>query len=395
MKKNKRLLGIKNPDALDFIVAIIFGIVTIGAIWLGAFISMNKAYLNSQIAWQNFVDAFVLKFEQKFTWQGLVSSIIIYLGASSAVVLILASLIKRSFRGIVGAINVCLCAIGGVLFFNFFCVFANPIQTKITGIFPIGLIVICVFLLYCAKLSIDLSISYMNEKNQKPEEPQVQYVYVNNPAPQSYDEDYNSYNDEYFKQYDNYDNYQDEEEPVEDELDNYEEYIVESINGEPATVEVVETQPEEEEPEEILDIEPVEIKTVEFKQESGLKAINVLKLTFEEKLKRASKDVRVHFKELKQYFEEIGFKCKITKHGAIFYHRNIKQAVITVSGKSALRVYYKLDYYKYVDSSIPLIYVPDVKKYEKTPVYLKVKSELSVRRAKQLMDDIKSNIENE
>lgn len=455
MKKNRKLLGIKNPDALDFVLAIIFGIVTVGALWLGIFISTNKAYLISDKAWHNFVDAFTLKFGTTFTWHSLVTSCVIYLGAVSALVLVFASLIKKSFRGIVGAINVVLCAAAGALFFNFFYMFLNPTVTKITGIFPIGIFITCVFLLFFGKLSIDLSISYMNDKGQNEEPQPVQYIYINNPE-ETYDEDYNSYENETFEEFERLDEEPTQElvaeeqleetpveevteepveevkeEPVQEDLDV--EYIVESNNGEPATVEevrrveepveetpveqpveeniedenieyiveskngeaTVEAKEIEEEVEEPVVITPVELKTVEIKQESGLKAIQARKLNFEEKLVRASKEVRVNYKELKNYFEELGFKCKIAKNGAIFYHKNIKQAVITVSGKSALRVYYKLDYYKYVDSSIPLTYVPDVRKYEKTPVYIKVKSDLSVRRAKQLMDDVKLNTENE
>ena len=133
MKKKKRILGIKNPDALDVVLAVIVGIITAGALWLGFWISMNNAYTISHQSWQNFVDSFTLQFEHFYSWQGLLSSAVIYLGGVAGIVLIFASLIKKSFRGVMGAINVALCAVSGSLFFNFLIGFSNPIKTKISG----------------------------------------------------------------------------------------------------------------------------------------------------------------------------------------------------------------------------------------------------------------------
>ncbi len=363
MKKNKRLLGIKNHYALDYVLAVLFAIVSLGAIWLAVWITTKSAYTLSGRAWQNFIDAFTLKFEKSFSWQGLICSSIAYLGIFSAIVLIFASLIKRSFRGVVGAINVMFASTAGSLFFSFFYTFANPVSTKVSGMLPVGLAVVCALLLYFAKLSIDLSISYMNEKNEKPEEKQeiIKYIYVNNANSSQQEPE-----EEFYKDY-----------PVVQPQEEYEEQQFEEAED-------LDIEEPEEEPEE----EPVEIQS-----EDKLIKINAKKYTFTEKLERATKDVRYNYKDLMSYFEELGFKCKVAKHSANFYYKNMKYASITVSGKSALRVYFKLDYAKYENTSMPLVNVADVKKYEKTPVYIKVKSDLSLKRAKTLIEDLELEVE--
>ena len=63
---------------------------------------------------------------------------------------------------------------------------------------------------------------------------------------------------------------------------------------------------------------------------------------------------------------------------------------VTIVGKH-IRVYLGLDPNDYADSTIP-VEAAQAKKYEDLPCLLRVKSDLSYRRAKKLVDDLMKNI---
>lgn len=119
----------------------------------------------------------------------------------------------------------------------------------------------------------------------------------------------------------------------------------------------------------------------------------IKRLTFAEKLLKANRETKQNYKIIRKYLESLGFKSKVTKTGNSFIHKNNKYVVIATSGKTGLRVYFKLNLQDYENSKIPLKDVSIIKKYEKTPVMLKVKSDLAVKRTKKLIDDIKSKLD--
>ena len=63
---------------------------------------------------------------------------------------------------------------------------------------------------------------------------------------------------------------------------------------------------------------------------------------------------------------------------------------MTIVGKH-IRVYLNLDPANYADSTIP-VEKAEAKKYEDLPCLLRVKSDLSYRRAKKLVDDLMQKI---
>ena len=63
---------------------------------------------------------------------------------------------------------------------------------------------------------------------------------------------------------------------------------------------------------------------------------------------------------------------------------------MTIVGKH-IRVYLNLDPANYADSAIP-VEKAEAKKYEDLPCLLRVKSDLSYRRAKKLVDDLMQKI---
>ena len=69
---------------------------------------------------------------------------------------------------------------------------------------------------------------------------------------------------------------------------------------------------------------------------------------------------------------------------------------MTIRGKT-LKVYYKLNPKDYKDSTLPIKDESKVKKYSEYPAVLKVKSDLSLKRALQLVDETmqKANIKKE
>lgn len=129
--------------------------------------------------------------------------------------------------------------------------------------------------------------------------------------------------------------------------------------------------------------------------ESSVKEVSKSRkrLTFAQKLLKTNRQTKQNYKIIRKYLESLGFKSKVTKTGNSYLYKNNKYVVIATSGKTGLRVYFKLNLEDYENSKIPLKDVKGVKKYEKTPIMLKVKSNLSVKRAKNLINDIKSKLD--
>ena len=119
----------------------------------------------------------------------------------------------------------------------------------------------------------------------------------------------------------------------------------------------------------------------------------IKRLTFAQKLLKTNKETKQNYKTIRKYLESLGFRSKVTKTGNSFIHKNNKYVVIATSGKTGLRVYFKLKLEDYQNSKIPLKDASGIKKYEKTPVMLKLKSGLAVKRTKKLIDDIKSKLD--
>lgn len=137
----------------------------------------------------------------------------------------------------------------------------------------------------------------------------------------------------------------------------------------PAPVVVEEPEPEEEEEEE----------------EGGVKK-PIIRIPFPERLVKADKDLKDNYNELKNEFLSYGLKSRVSNSGDTFRMHRKAYAKITIAGKG-LKIYYPLNPNDYAESPIPVIDVSDKAAYEETPLAFKVKSNLSVRRAKKLLED--------
>ena len=150
--------------------------------------------------------------------------------------------------------------------------------------------------------------------------------------------------------------------------------------------EPVEEEAEEEEPE--LDEDGDEIEEVEEVQADGtvLKIKRKKRVPFETRLKKSVFDLRHKYYDLRDYIKWYGIKNRISIPGDTFSLKRKKYAFITIVGKH-IKLYAAIDPERYEDSPIP-VERATAKRYEEVPCVLRVKSDLSYRRAKAIIDDV-------
>ena len=155
--------------------------------------------------------------------------------------------------------------------------------------------------------------------------------------------------------------------------------------------EPIEEPVEEEEPEEFEDDEDDEEEEEEEEVEvidaqgQTIKIKRKKRVPFERKLRNSVYDIRHKYYDLRDYIKWYGLKNRISIPGDSFSLKRKKFAFITIVGKH-IKFYIALDPDKYENSPIP-VERATAKKYIDTPCVLRIKSDLSYRRAKQLVDD--------
>ena len=176
-----------------------------------------------------------------------------------------------------------------------------------------------------------------------------------------------------------------------------EEEAVQPAEEEPAPAPVEE--PAEEEPVEEADEdegeegeEGDEIEEVEVLDASGnlVKIKRRKRASFETRLKNSEYDIRHKYYDLRDYIKWYGLNNRISIPGDSFSYKRRKYAFITIVGKH-IKFYIALDPDKYENSPIP-VERASAKKYVDTPCVLRIKSDLSYRRAKLLVDDLMQEI---
>ena len=108
------------------------------------------------------------------------------------------------------------------------------------------------------------------------------------------------------------------------------------------------------------------------------------RVPFAEKIVAADKDIKDKYNELKNEVLAYGPSSRLSVAGDTFRLRRKAYVKITLVGKT-LKVYFALNPNDYVDSPIPVFDAGDKASYEDVPAMLKVRSDLSVRRAKELI----------
>jgi len=146
----------------------------------------------------------------------------------------------------------------------------------------------------------------------------------------------------------------------------------------------------EEKPVEEKKIEPLKEEKIEVVNVSNqLKALKINRIPFSTKLKNADKDITEKYKIIKDALEGYGLKGRVSFEGDTYRLHRVEYCFITIRGKS-LKVYYRLDPKAYENTTIPVKDEGDKKKYVEVPCILKVRSNLSAKRAIELVDDTMS-----
>jgi len=104
------------------------------------------------------------------------------------------------------------------------------------------------------------------------------------------------------------------------------------------------------------------------------------------RLRRGEDHIRDMYNELKAEFLSYGLNSRISLNGDTFRLHTKTYAIIQVVGKS-LKINFALDCKNYENSTIPFTDSGKQKKYEEVPFTFKTRSNLSIKRAKELIRD--------
>lgn len=191
-------------------------------------------------------------------------------------------------------------------------------------------------------------------------------------------------------------------EEVKEEPAVVEETIVEEVKEEPVKEEPVEEEPEEpkEEPvEEVAEAEVVKEEPAEEAEEEKPQGSPVpmyvtpktnakrRKVSFEERLEALDPSLVDKYHEIRDEIMSYGIKSRVSSTGDTFRLHTVKYMKIIVAGKK-LKLYLKLNPKDYDDTTIPHLDASNKSQYADIPMVFKVQSDLSLKRAKQLIADM-------
>ncbi len=120
----------------------------------------------------------------------------------------------------------------------------------------------------------------------------------------------------------------------------------------------------------------------------------IIRIPFPTRMVDADKEMKSNYNELKSEILSYGAKSRVSNSGDTFRLHKVTFVKITIAGKS-LKLYFGLDPKDYANTPLPVQDVSHKNVYKDIPLVFKVKSELSLRRAKQLIADVmdKNNLE--
>lgn len=366
----KMQYGVVNPKKLDYLLSMVLSIIAVSALWIGLWITLTQTIENAVSVLELMKKAFAFDLADVNYLVILIQSIIIYGTCSAFVTMLLIAIIKRRGRTVPGILSVLFGGLFFALEIGFLSEYANQLSVGVDGIYAIilGILAIALFIFIYKIFNCTCKLLLCKEKYDE-------YISGN-----AIKKDVEIANTGYIKNYKKISGLSSSE-AVYDAIysNDKEEAVVEKPKKEKKAKKAKENQKSQ-------NIEVLE-------QQTGFGKAN--HFTFEQKLKMAKPVARQYFKEIKKYFEELGFKSNLTKSAETFTYKNTKYAIITTAGKSGLKIYFKLNPSNYENLTLPFTDASDKKKYEKTPLLFVVKSDLAVRRAKALMDDIKKALEDE
>lgn len=113
----------------------------------------------------------------------------------------------------------------------------------------------------------------------------------------------------------------------------------------------------------------------------------IIKIPFRERMKGTSFELKENYDDLKNYILSYQVKSRISHSGDTFRLHRKDFIKITIAGKG-LKIYYALNPQDYQNSTFPVGDASRKAMYREMPLFFKVKSSLSVKRAKALVDDL-------
>lgn len=109
--------------------------------------------------------------------------------------------------------------------------------------------------------------------------------------------------------------------------------------------------------------------------------------SFLEKLSKGDSRLKNNYEELKKECLAYGLKSRISRSGDTFRLHKKAYVKITIGGKR-LKVYFAVDSKDYKDTALPIRDLSEFEVHKELPSLLKVRSDLSLRRAKKLVGDV-------
>ena len=163
-----------------------------------------------------------------------------------------------------------------------------------------------------------------------------------------------------------------EEAPVEEPVAEPEPVVEEQPVEEPQPEPAPEEQPAEE-------AAPVEAPVEEKKP--------IIRIPFTERMINADEEMKKNYNELKNEILSYGVNSRVSNSGDTFRLHRVTYVKITIAGLS-LKLYFALNPDDYKDSTLPIQNAGHKGIYAEIPLVFKVKSGLSMRRCKQLIQDL-------
>ena len=173
--------------------------------------------------------------------------------------------------------------------------------------------------------------------------------------------------------------------PIVEEVKEEEPVVEEPIAEEPAPQPeeepvVEEAAPIEEQPVEEVQPEPQPEPVVEEKKP-------IIRIPFTERMLNADDEMKNNYNELKNEILSYGVNSRVSNSGDTFRLHRVTYVKITIAGLS-LKLYFALNPDDYKDSTLPVQNAGHKGIYAEIPLVFKVKSGLSMRRCKQLIQDV-------
>ena len=113
----------------------------------------------------------------------------------------------------------------------------------------------------------------------------------------------------------------------------------------------------------------------------------IIRIPFTERMLNADKEMQSNYNELKNEILSYGVNSRVSNSGDTFRLHRKTYVKITIAGLS-LKLYFALNPDDYKDSTLPIQNAGHKGIYEEIPLVFKVKSGLSMRRCKQLIQDV-------